>query len=127
MRFYRQGMGLVAGFSVLLLAAAPVFAFAAGGEDTGTPYLNGTLRKLGRGIANIATCPAEIPRTTTLVGRDEGIFAESTTGILKGVWRGVLRGLTGVFEVGTFFIEVPKGFEPLMKPEYVWANGGWVE
>ena len=126
MRAYRQAVALAAAAAVLL-AAAPVFAFTGNGQDAGTPYLNGMLRKLGRGIANIVTCPGEIPRTATLVGKDEGIFAESTTGVLKGIWRGLLRGITGVFEVGTFFIEVPKGFEPLMKPEYVWVSGGWAE
>lgn len=93
-------------------------------EAGGSP---GPLRKLGRGIANVATCPAELLRTQEFVGRRDGYIGAITVGLVEGMWRTVLRGVTGVFEIATFYLEIPKGFEPLMKPEFVWAHGDWRE
>lgn len=113
------GLGLAA---LVLGWAAPVRA-----EENGGSYVDGALRKLGRGIANVATCPAELIRTSELTGRKDGALAGLTVGLVKGVWRTVVRGATGVFEVVTFYAEIPKDFAPLMKPEFVWANGNWSE
>ncbi len=97
------------------------------GTEESSPYGHGMMRKLGRGIANIATCPAELIRTPELVTHKEGTLAGLTVGVMQGVWRTLLRGLTGVYEVVTFYAEIPDGFEPLIKPEFVWARGDWQE
>ena len=94
-------------------------------EETGLA-VKGRLRKLGRGIANVATCPAELLRTPELVGRREGYIAASTVGVAQGAWRVLQRGATGLFEVATFYAEIPEGYGPLMRPEFVWENGNWV-
>lgn len=126
-------MGTRKGWDHRLLAAmltvglAVPSAFAAAGAMEKTPRVTGMLRKLGRGIANIATCPAEIARTSEMVTKREGHFAGLTVGLLQGAWRTVLRGVTGTFEVLTFYVEIPDDYGPLMKPEFVWAHGGWVE
>ena len=115
---------------LLGMAMLALFCFSASAraeEMDRTAYINGALRKLGRGIANIATCPGEIPRTVSLVGREKGVVAESSVGVVQGLWRMLLRGLTGVYEVGSFFVETPKNFEPIMKPEYIWADSSWQE
>ena len=114
---------------LLVLAMGILFGFStsASAEIDRTAYINGSMRKLGRGIANIVTSPGEIVRTTSLVGREKGIIAETSVGITQGLWRMVLRAATGVFEGGTFFIDAPKGFEPIMKPEFVWADSSWQE
>ena len=104
------------------LAATPAWA----GDGT-SAYMNGMWRKLGRGIANVVTCPLEIPRTSALVGRTDGGVAAWTTGTLQGTWRGLVRGVTGVFEIVTFYAGIPTGFEPLFTPEYVWTSGNWAE
>lgn len=120
-RSSRMIVGL--GLAVLIVGwAGPVCA----GESSGS-YVDGALRKLGRGIANVATCPAELIRTPELTGRKDGYLAGLTVGIVEGAWRTVVRGVTGVFEVVTFFAEVPKNFAPLMKPEFVWTEGNWSE
>ena len=113
------GLGLAA---LVVGWAAPVRA-----EESGSSYIDGALRKLGRGIANVATCPAELIRTPALTGRKDGNLAGLTVGIVQGAWRTVARGVTGVFEVVTFYAEIPKDFAPLMKPEFVWADGNWSE
>ena len=115
-----------------LVCVAGILVF--GGVSTRTwadtdrsAYLNGSLKKLGRGAANILTCPFELIRTPSIVGERDGLVAECTVGIVQGLWRTVERGVVGVFEVVTFYAEIPKGFKPIMTPEFVWANSAWAE
>ena len=102
--------------------AAPVFA-----NEPSPSYMTGALRKLGRGVANVASCPFELIRTPELVGRKDGYPAALTVGIFQGVWRMVVRGVAGVVETGTFFVEIPKAFAPILHPEYIYAHGDWAE
>ena len=108
---------------MVCVAPAPLFA----AEGTSASWVDLSLRKLGRGIANLATAPAELIRTSELVGRRDGYLGALTIGLLQGAWRTVLREVVGAFEVTTFCIEVPAGFGPLMKPEFVWQHGDWSE
>lgn len=95
---------------------------------TGQPsYIDGALRKLGRGIANVVTCPAELIRTTEAVRIKDGFLASISVGIVQGIWRTVQRGVVGVFEIATFYAEVPADFKPIMQPEFVFAHGDWVQ
>lgn len=110
--------------AALMVSGTSASVFASEGEST---YVNGALHKLGRGIANIATCPAELIRTPELVGRRDGYVAALSTGIVQGVFRTVVRGVAGVWEVLTFYAEIPPGFRPLITPEFVYAHGDWVE
>lgn len=116
--------GLVCAVGILVLGGTATTTWA---ERDGSAYINGSLRKLGRGVANIATCPLELIRTPSIVGRQDGLVAECTVGIVQGLWRTVERGAAGVFEVVTFYAEIPKGFEPMMTPEFVWASSQWAE
>ena len=117
---WRKGLAVC---SVLAVLAAASPAQAAEGSGA---YWDGALTKFGRGISNVLTCPAELLRTPALVTQREGTLAGSTVGIVHGIWRTLLRGATGVFEVVTFYAEIPKDFAPIMHPEYVWAHGNWV-
>ena len=115
----------VGGMAVALLVlsmATPVWA-----AEASPTYMNGTCQKLGRGIANIATCPLELIRTPALVGRQDGAIAAMTVGLLQGAWRTLQRGAVGIFEVVTFYAEIPNDFQPIMQPEFVWAHGNWAE
>ena len=89
--------------------------------------VNGSMTKLGRGIANIVTCPFELMRTPTLVARKQGYLAGMSVGLGRGAWRTLQRGAVGLFEVATFFSEVPDNFEPIMRPEFVFAHGDWTD
>jgi putative exosortase-associated protein (TIGR04073 family) len=84
-------------------------------------------RKLGRGIANVGTCPLELLRIPEQVGRRDGYLSGMTVGLLQGLWGGVLRGVAGVFEIATFYAELPKDYGPLVHPEFIFAHGSWVE
>ena len=89
--------------------------------------INGSLRKLGRGIANIATCPVEVLRTTESVMVRDGYVSGLTVGVLQGIWRTALRGAVGVFEVATFYAEIPPGYAPLIRPEFAFGELNWGE
>ncbi len=112
------------GIAVLVLGmAAPLWA----AEKSSPSYMEGALHKLGRGVANIVSCPAELIRTPELVGRKEGYVSALSTGLLLGAWQTIVRGLAGVVETVTFFVEIPKGFKPILQPEFVYADGDWLE
>ncbi len=123
-------MGLVS--LGLLLVTAGAHHPSVRAEETAAPeamsYGDGVRTKLGRGIANVFTAPLELIRTPELVGRETGsLAAQLTTGIVQGVWQTIVREVAGIYEVLTFYAEVPKGFRPLVKPEYVWKDGNWAE
>jgi putative exosortase-associated protein (TIGR04073 family) len=89
-------------------------------------YSHGAVRKLGRGLANVVTAPLELIREPYLVSARDGGPAGLTVGVVRGLGAAVLRELTGGIEVVTFFVPFPKkDFEPLFKPEFVYAHGDW--
>lgn len=96
-------------------------------QEESSAVVQGRMRKLGRGIANIATAPAELIRTPELVGRREGYLTAMTVGVMQGAWRTVLRAVAGIYETATFFVEAPPGYEPIFHPEFVWQHGAWTE
>lgn len=113
----------VVGFGLALLAATPL----AWAITEGPTYGQGAMRKLGRGIANVVTCPAELIRTSEKVRLRDGYLAAVSVGIVEGAWRTLLRGVVGVFEVATFYAEVPNDFKPIILPEFVYAKWDWVQ
>lgn len=115
------------GVAAVALAIVGMTAPLASAKEGAMTYTDGALRKLGRGLANVVTCPAELIRTPELTGRKDGYVAALSVGILKGAFRTLLRGVTGVFEVVTFPVEIPKDFAPIVQPEFVYAHGDWVE
>ena len=118
------------GIAVLVIGmTTPAWANIPGSSDEtrDNSYVNGMITKVGRGIANVVTCPLELIRTPTLVGRRQGYLASLTIGVMQGAWRMIERGAIGLFEIATFYAEVPDQFEPIMKPEFVHAHGDWVE
>jgi putative exosortase-associated protein (TIGR04073 family) len=82
------------------LAVIMAFVFFAGAAYAGD---NGPVTKLGRGIANMATCPLEIiagiKRSTD---EDGGLLAGVTVGLLKGTINTVKRAVVGVYETASF-------------------------
>jgi len=100
-------------------------ALVAAEETQPTSYWNGAGRKLGRGAANVVTAPLELIRNPYLVSEQDGGLAGITVGLVRGVKDLVVRAVAGVYEVATFMLPVPKGFRPLVSPEFVYAHGDW--
>ena len=121
----RGGWRVAVGAVVFVIVAATSAAAAVDETQGGPSYVSGSLRKLGRGIANVVTCPIELPRTVEKVALRDGYLAGGTVGILQGAWRTILRGVVGVFEVVTFPAEIPKGFAPLIRPEFAFGHDVW--
>jgi len=81
------------------------------------------LKKLGRGIANIATFPIEILLQTSRVNNTDGPVAAATWGVLKGVGMSGVRLLVGVYETVTFPIPLPPHYGPILKdPEFMFEE-----
>ena len=117
-----------AGQWVLAAAIALAGASVAAAEEGAAPQATATdksLRKLGRGVTNVLTFPLELIRTPEKVGRADGALAGASVGLAQGLFRAVQRAGVGIFEVVTFYAEVPKDYAPLMQPEFVYAHGNW--
>ncbi len=108
-----------------LIGVLPIAAEAA------TPdshyYLDGSTRKLGRGVANILTSPLELIREPYLVGQRDGGFASLTVGVARGITSGIIRAGAGAIEVLTFYMSYPNHeYKPLVEPEFVFQHSEWV-
>ena len=89
-------------------------------------YCDDPVKKLGRGLSNVLTFPFEIFLQASRVNNSDGPVAAATWGLLKGVGMSGARLLTGVYEVITFPVPVPKDFAPIMKdPEFMFEEYNW--
>ncbi|MCK5451481.1 MAG: exosortase system-associated protein, TIGR04073 family [Candidatus Omnitrophica bacterium] len=93
---------------VLVLSfAAPAFAG------------NNALTKLGRGVANVLTSPVALGRGITECEKKDGILAGLTVGALNGTFNVLKRIVVGTYEIVTFPIPLPQGYDPILTdPEY---------
>lgn len=82
------------------------------------------VRQLGRGLANVITGVGEIPLNMYQVNKSDGDIAALTYGLVRGIWRCVVRETVGVFEIITF----PVGWAPIIEPEFIFepmSNDEW--
>ncbi|MBI3316528.1 MAG: exosortase system-associated protein, TIGR04073 family [Candidatus Omnitrophica bacterium] len=81
-------------------------------EGTSGDYLKNIGTKLGRGLLNVVTSPAEIPCT---IGDEMG--NHPSTGFFSGLGKGTVfmlrRILVGVTEIGTFMIPMERTIPPV--------------
>ena len=101
-------------FAVILNVATPCFAQGDVIEKMG--------KKLGRGIANVATGWVEIPKNIYDTSVESNPFIGLTFGTLKGVGWTVVRTSAGVYDVATFLFPIPKSYVPILEPEFVFSN-----
>jgi len=106
-------LGLLLVLSVLL----PLHAFAQSGYQD-PPTGQNALRKFCRGGANILFGIVEVPNQMTKITAAHGGGAGVTYGFGKGVLRWFEREGVGVYELFTFPVPVPKGYKPVMQPEF---------
>lgn len=76
-------------------------------------------QKLGRGFLNILTGWIEIPKNIARVSRETDPFSGAVVGFIQGVGWAWGRTISGVYDVFTFPLPIPKDYEPLMDPEYI--------
>ena len=80
--------------------------------------------KLVRGVANVATSLAEVPKQSYLTVKERG-GAGYIIGPLKGMGMAFYRLFAGVTETVFFAVPQPGYYDPMIYPEYVWQ--GWEE
>ena len=79
------------------------------------------LTKLGRGLANVLSGWAEIPKEIYERSKDsETLGGIVFTAPVVGVAKAVGRTAVGFFEVVTFFLPIPEDYGPLVEPEFVY-------
>lgn len=100
--------------TVIMVSAAPAFA----ADEYADDYASLTGRKLGRGVSNTAFGWVELPGGIEEIGKQHGVGAAATWGVLHGAGRAVQRTAIGIFEVLTFPFGTPENFEPLIEPEF---------
>ncbi|MDD4907763.1 MAG: exosortase system-associated protein, TIGR04073 family [Candidatus Omnitrophica bacterium] len=86
--------------------------------STGT-YAGDPIRKLGRGVANIATGWAEIPAEIFRESDREGDVAGMFAAPFKGIAKAIGRTAVGAYEIVTFIIPLPRFYEPVIEPEFI--------
>jgi len=84
-------------------------------------YLENASYKLVRGLTNIVTSPAEIPKQIIITTRDRGAIGP-VLGLFKGIGMTIMRTGFGAWETVTFPApnSLEGDFAPILKPEYVW-------
>ena len=102
----------------LLLVSALLLPLGARADTDDVPKGHNALRKLGRGVANVLFGIVEVPNQITKATSEHGGAAGVTYGVGKGFVRWFARELTGAYEVVTFPVPFPRGYKPVMKPEF---------
>lgn len=86
-------------------------------------YDRNAATKLGRGLANAATCWIELPKQVFLVSKEREPFTGLVYGGAKGLCFTAMRLVSGVYDTALFL--VPPYDKPLMEDEFVFE--GWEE
>lgn len=84
-------------------------------------YAQDAFKKLGRGVVNTLTGWLEVPKGIVDESKESNVFAGLTVGTIKGFGLGLVRTGAGVYEAVTFPFPIPEGYEPIVKPEFVYS------
>ncbi len=85
------------------------------------------LKKLGRGVINVATSPLEVPKQTFIeFNRGRKITFHVSVWILSGLAKGTAYSIgrlaSGVWDIVSFPIPKPADYKPLMQPPTVFEQ-----
>lgn len=75
----------------------------------------GPIEKLNTGLWNVLSSPGEILYSVTEKRTGTGLLAGTSHGLLEGLSRFVVKGATGIVEVGTFLLPWPNGYRPILE------------
>lgn len=91
-------------------------------EASPQDIVDGMASKGVRGAANIVTGWVEIPKQIYVTGKDSGWLRGAVIGPLKGIGMTVVRTVSGVGELCTFFMAYPGFYDPWFEPRFVWMK-----
>lgn len=77
-------------------------------------------QKLLRGTANLTTAWVEIPKQIYLHAKRGNPVIGPFVGLFDGIGMTFTRINAGVYEVITFPVPLPKHYQPVLQPAYVW-------
>jgi putative exosortase-associated protein (TIGR04073 family) len=78
-------------------------------------------RKAGRGLAGMTTCFLEIPGNMVKTTRERGAGWGVSLGFVQGLGMIPVRVLVSVYELLSSPFDVPKGYAPIIRPEFPWG------
>jgi putative exosortase-associated protein (TIGR04073 family) len=84
--------------------------------------VDGMAGKAGRGLANIATGWLELPKQIYTTSKEDGVARGISLGPLKGLGMTLVRTVSGVGELMTFFVAYPGFYDPYFDPAFVWQK-----
>lgn len=84
-------------------------------------YAQDAFKKLGRGVVNTFTGWIEVPKGIVDESKESNVFTGLTVGTIKGFGLGLVRTGAGIYEALTFPFPIPEGYEPIVKPEFVYS------
>ena len=100
-----------------LVATTPAFA----NEQKPDAIAEKMSFKLVRGVTNVFTSIAEVPKQTMITTRNHGNVGY-VVGPIKGIGMFLYRGFIGLTETIFFMVPQPGYYEPMMDPEFVWHD-----
>ena len=84
-----------------------------------TGYAQDMGKKLYRGVANIATGWVELPKNIYDIATEHDFASGMILGFPKGCWMAIVRTGAGIYDTLTFPFPIPKGYAPVLEPEFV--------
>lgn len=88
--------------------------------SSGLAYAKSPGDKLVRGVGNILSGVLEVPQT---IGEEWKSSNNMAVGMFAGLFKGIAqwgaRTVSGMWDILTFPVAKPEGYEPLYKPDYV--------
>ncbi|MBM3249550.1 MAG: exosortase system-associated protein, TIGR04073 family [Candidatus Omnitrophica bacterium] len=88
-------------------------------------YASNPGEKLGRGAANALSGALEVP---ICIGEEwkasNNAVIGMSVGLFKGIFWGIARTASGLYDLVTFPFPVPKNYDSIIKPDYVWRTEG---
>ncbi len=82
-------------------------------------YAEGPVRKLSRGVSNLAFGMFEIPKQMEKSWEEDSNMIGFGVGFIKGVGHFVYREAVGILEIVTFPFETTEDFAPIIEPEFI--------
>ncbi len=73
-------------------------------------------------MINLVTGWLDIPKRVHETTVESGVMSGFTWGLLRGLGHGFIRTAAGGYELVTFPFPAPPGYEPVIQPEYVFAD-----
>ena len=108
----------------MALTSQAAFSGAYDSIESSSPQkiASGVATKGARGIANVSLGWIEFPKQIYVTFNEDGAAAGFFIGPAKGFGMAIVRTLSGIGELATFFIPFPGFYDPIFEPGFVWQK-----